>query len=292
MTYYKLIISLFITSLGQGAFAASADKDPLGFLDNLDFLYRIVPGCIVHTEDLNFSPLELPVQTDPSNSSNMAFFSKYHKADDDIDPHNAASSKRRKADASVAPASVSSASDLPLVGAILRYKTKQGSSIRLSKWLTDPSKSTRLDMALKALAKGKSHPEVIHSFGVPESTLYSYFRLLKKIPEDLFIGVTKEFLLKKTARGSGVATWEANFKLLECFIQKHGHARISQGLPLGQWVKRQRKGYRNKKIRDAGGTPRDRVRITQWQIAKLEALPGFKWNPPKGKIGKKPNFSS
>jgi superfamily II DNA or RNA helicase len=65
--------------------------------------------------------------------------------------------------------------------------------------------------------------------------------------------------------------WEVGFSHLERFATREGHTRISQeqledGYRLGTWVTKQRAGYR------AG-------RLSGERAARLEALPGWVWNP-------------
>ena len=66
--------------------------------------------------------------------------------------------------------------------------------------------------------------------------------------------------------------WEAGFAAASAYAAEHGHTRIlkshvtSDGYRLGQWVGVQRRAFREGKL------PADRV-------ARLEALPGWVWNP-------------
>jgi hypothetical protein len=66
--------------------------------------------------------------------------------------------------------------------------------------------------------------------------------------------------------------WEANFALLEQFVAREGHARVPQGyvennVQLGDWLSNLRQRGRKK------------GRLSADQIAGLEALPGWTWDP-------------
>ncbi len=67
------------------------------------------------------------------------------------------------------------------------------------------------------------------------------------------------------------AAWGEGFSILERFVARTGHARVSQGhvedsYRLGSWVDRQRAFYR------AG-------RLVDERAVRLDALPGWVWNP-------------
>jgi hypothetical protein len=65
--------------------------------------------------------------------------------------------------------------------------------------------------------------------------------------------------------------WETNFGVLQHFVGREGHARvpahhIEGDVPLGRWVTNQRVSHRD-------------GRLSKRQIARLEALPGWSWDP-------------
>jgi hypothetical protein len=67
------------------------------------------------------------------------------------------------------------------------------------------------------------------------------------------------------------ASWEEGFSCLERFVGREGHARVPQrhvedGYRLGTWVNNQRQSYRTRRLSDE-------------RSARLEALPGWDWNP-------------
>ncbi|MEI8082344.1 MAG: Helicase associated domain protein, partial [Actinomycetes bacterium] len=73
---------------------------------------------------------------------------------------------------------------------------------------------------------------------------------------------------------STIAGWEIAFQHLCDFVKQHGHARVSSkykndAFTLGSWVVKQRA---------------KRQKLTLEQQQRLEALPGWDWNPPMGKI--------
>ena len=72
--------------------------------------------------------------------------------------------------------------------------------------------------------------------------------------------------------------WQRNLELLSAFQRENGHFRVPvdfviDSIKLGQWVKNQRKYYKN---RMAGKTGL-RASITEERIAQLNAI-GFRWN--------------
>lgn len=71
--------------------------------------------------------------------------------------------------------------------------------------------------------------------------------------------------------------WDGTYSLLESFVAREGHARVPRrhvesGRALGDWAKAQRRAYRQ------GRLGADRAR-------RLEALPGWVWNPSPGDLG-------
>lgn len=81
-----------------------------------------------------------------------------------------------------------------------------------------------------------------------------------------------------------IAAWNAKFELLIKYVLENGDARVTQAFNtqeypgLGSWVDLQRKAYRCRKILVQGGVPNKMNRISEGQIAKLEAI-GFEWDP-------------
>jgi len=68
--------------------------------------------------------------------------------------------------------------------------------------------------------------------------------------------------------------WENAFQHLCNYVKQHGHARVpfkykGDGFSLGAWVVKQRA---------------KRLKLPSDQQRRLEALPGWDWNPPMGKI--------
>jgi len=97
-------------------------------------------------------------------------------------------------------------------------------------------------------------------------------RLPSKIVVDLPTNVGAEFAEKFSARlvDATTAPWEFWFGLLQRFVERHGHAVVSQetkqaGHKLGIWVSTQRSNYAKGKLASN-------------RIAKLEELPGWSWD--------------
>ena len=76
---------------------------------------------------------------------------------------------------------------------------------------------------------------------------------------------------RSIARAAHADAWERGFAALGRFVTDNGHARVPQlhvtsdGLHLGQWVNRQRRGHRE-------------GRLDAQREARLQALPGWTWN--------------
>jgi len=82
------------------------------------------------------------------------------------------------------------------------------------------------------------------------------------------IKLLKEFVnVRKIVTGPYVIRRGTSFHVWRLILQEFGHTRVPATLDtpkypkLGSWVKSQRKGYRNQKIADSGGTPRSKERI-------------------------------
>lgn len=68
--------------------------------------------------------------------------------------------------------------------------------------------------------------------------------------------------------------WEATYALLEKYVEREGHSLVPQkhvenGVRLGTWLAIQRGQYRQQKL-------------SLGRQQRLEALPGWQWNPPRG----------
>jgi hypothetical protein len=81
--------------------------------------------------------------------------------------------------------------------------------------------------------------------------------------------------------GPRSATWEAGFDHLVEFAGEHGHARVSQryecddGFPLGTWVNRQRREYRNGTL-DSGRIERLEGQGMVWDVRAADWEEGFR----------------
>ena len=80
--------------------------------------------------------------------------------------------------------------------------------------------------------------------------------------------------------------WEANFKKLLQFRERHGHCNAPQSTPLGKWVQMQRDQYRELEIRKSGQDTRTRTRpmITQDRLERLNEV-GFQWRVAVQAVG-------
>ena len=102
-------------------------------------------------------------------------------------------------------------------------------------------------------------------------------RLPPKIVIDIPKGVSADFVDAFTTRvvEATTSTWEFNYGLLQQFVDREGHARVTarhrevsgvQDFALGSWVS----GCR---------TQFDSGRLSPKRVAALEALPGWEWDP-------------
>ena len=322
MTYYRLIISFFILSLGQGVFAAAE--------------------CILCAGDDNACVLCNQSSSPPATTTVVSAKRKATAA--------AIVSAKRNASDDDENAPAVDLPKLPLVAALIQYKKGKmwpgGKKMRLNCWLTDLNLSTKLENALEALENGASSCyKISKKFDIPKRTLDRYYNILKNIVsvpalssatwEAKYVllqayvlkhehaNVPKKYpglgpwvarqrlaykgdrlsddqIAKLNALGfdwnPGAAVWEANLKLLQAYVLEHGHARVPSKLDtdkypkLGSWISHQREAYRNEKRLQYKEAPRRHMRrISPAQIAKLESL-GFKWKVPLGRKKQPPQI--
>ena len=183
MTYYKLIISLFIASFGQGVFPASSPASECIICEGDG---RI---CVLCNQS-NSPPA--PATTTRGRTKNLPCSNCSFKARDNYGLRRhirakhpgtvPAPNSKRKFTAAFATSDPANASKSPHVKAILQYlQRSQSIKKSLNNWLTSPNLSTQLEKALRALENGGSLSEISEEFSIHRKYLEKFFDILTKI---------------------------------------------------------------------------------------------------------------
>jgi superfamily II DNA or RNA helicase len=161
----------------------------------------------------------------------------------------------------------------------LRRRTSDERHQRLagiSGWTWDPYES-QWDYAyqlLKDFAESEGHARVPQSYNIDGFRLGAWVgqqRTQRRAGRLSADRVQRLVEIPGWSWEAVVDQWESNFKLLNTFVEEHGHASVPvdhkvQGQALGYWVRTQRAFF------NRGEMPADRAE-------RLKALPGWTWDP-------------